>query len=104
VIFVQTRGDKIMRKALAIVLSSEQRVALERPARARSEPARVVEQASIILLAAAGLENKQIAQLMGIMLGNGISVAGAVFSRAALRLCRRTRRVRASRATSPPGG
>src|SRR5271168_1574442 len=56
-----------MRRAPAIVLNPEQRTALERLARARSEPARVVERARIVLLAAKGLENRQIAARMGIM-------------------------------------
>ena len=56
-----------MRTAPAILLNPEQRTALERLARARSEPARVVERAQIVLLAAAGLENKQIARRMRIM-------------------------------------
>ena len=65
--FVHTMEDEIMRTAPAILLNPEQRTALERLARARSEPARVVERAQIVLLAAAGLENKQIARRMGIM-------------------------------------
>ena len=56
-----------MRTAPAILLNPEQRTALERLARARSQSARVVERARIVLLAAAGLENKQIARHMGIM-------------------------------------
>jgi len=56
-----------MRTAPAILLDPEQRTALQRLARARSQPARVVERARIVLLAAAGLENKQMAQRMGIM-------------------------------------
>ena len=56
-----------MRTAPAILLNPKQRTALERLARARSEPARVVERARIVLLAAAGLENKQIAGRVGIM-------------------------------------
>ena len=56
-----------MPTAPAILLNPEQKTALERLARARSQPARVVERARIVLLAAAGLENKQIAQRMGIM-------------------------------------
>ncbi len=55
-----------MRTALQVELSSEQRTALERLARARSEPARVAERARIVLLAADGLENQQIAWRMGI--------------------------------------
>ena len=56
-----------MRAAPAILLNPEQKTALERLARERSEPARVVERAQIVLLAAAGLENKQIARRMDIM-------------------------------------
>jgi len=55
-----------MRIAPPIELRSEQRSALERLARQRSAPARVVERARIVLLAAEGLENKQIARRMGI--------------------------------------
>src|SRR5215469_12576970 len=65
--FVHTMEDEIMRVAPAILLNPEQKTALERLARARSEPARVVERAQIVLLAAAGLENKQIARRMDIM-------------------------------------
>jgi transposase len=53
-----------MRTAPLVGLTAEQRTALERLARARSEPARVVERARIVLLAADGLENKQIATRM----------------------------------------
>ena len=53
-----------MRIAAAVELSPEQRQALERMARGRSLPARVVERARVVLLAADGLENKQIAQRM----------------------------------------
>ena len=53
-----------MRIAAAVALSQEQRQALERMARARSLPARVVERARVVLLAAGGLENKQIARRM----------------------------------------
>ena len=53
-----------MRIAAAVTLSPEQRQALERMARARSLPARVVERARVVLLAADGLENKEIAGRM----------------------------------------
>ena len=56
-----------MRIAAAVALNPEQREALERMARARSMPARLVERARIVLRAADGLENKQIAAQMGIM-------------------------------------
>ena len=55
-----------MRIAPKVVLSQEQKQSLERMARARSLPARVVERARIVLLAAAGLENRQIGQQMSI--------------------------------------
>ncbi len=54
-----------MRTAAAVELNSEQMQALKRMARSRSLPARMVERAQIVLLAAEGLENKQIAQRMG---------------------------------------
>ena len=49
-----------MRMAAAVELNPEQRRILERRARGRSLPARVVERARLVLLAADGLENKQI--------------------------------------------
>src|SRR6201982_3567279 len=55
-----------MRTAPLIELSSEQRTTLQRLARQRSAPARVVERARVVLLAAEGLENKQIVRRMGI--------------------------------------
>lgn len=55
-----------MRTAPRIVLNPETRTALERMARRRSGPARGVERAQIVLLAAEGLENKQIAVRMAI--------------------------------------
>jgi transposase len=54
-----------MRTAPPVELSPEQRTVLERLARQRSLPARVVERARIVLRAAEGLENRQIAQQMG---------------------------------------
>jgi transposase len=56
-----------MRVARPVVLSSEQREVLESRARARSAAARSVERARIVLLAAAGLQDKQIAAKLGIM-------------------------------------
>jgi transposase len=56
-----------MRTAAPVELNPEQRVALERIARQRSLPARLVERARIVLRAWEGLENKQIAAEMGIM-------------------------------------
>lgn len=50
-----------MRVARGVVLNSEQKEMLEAQARARSAPARRVERARIVLLAASGLQDKQIA-------------------------------------------
>ncbi|MHB1698991.1 MAG: helix-turn-helix domain-containing protein, partial [Acidobacteriaceae bacterium] len=55
-----------MRFAAAFALNSEQRQALERIARARSMPMRLVGRARIVLLAADGMENKQIARRMNV--------------------------------------
>src|SRR5690348_11239721 len=55
-----------MRIAPAITLSSDQHAALEQWARSRSLPARVVERARIVLLAAEGRQDKQIAAAMKI--------------------------------------
>lgn len=55
-----------MRIAPAITLSWEQRASLEQWARSRSLPARVIERARIVLLAAAGRQDKQIAAAMKI--------------------------------------
>ena len=54
-----------MRIAPLVALSSEQRTILERLARQRSLPARLVERAQIVLRAAEGMENQHIARLMG---------------------------------------
>ena len=56
-----------MRTASPVRLNPEQKTTLERIARQRSLPARLVERARIVLRAAEGLENKQIAAQMGIM-------------------------------------
>jgi transposase len=55
-----------MRVALPIILSAEQRSLLEQQSRARSLPARQVERARIVLRAADGLQNKDIAAELGI--------------------------------------
>src|ERR1017187_899270 len=60
-------GRHSMRTAAPVRLNPEQKTALERIARQRSLPARLVERARIVLRAAEGLENKQIAAQMGIM-------------------------------------
>ena len=53
-----------MRIAPAITLSSDQQATLEQWARSRSLPARVVERARIVLSAAQGIQDKQIAATM----------------------------------------
>src|SRR5208337_130154 len=60
-------GAKTMRVARPVVLSTEQRDMLESRARARSAAARSVERARIVLLAAAGMQDKQIAAKLRIM-------------------------------------
>lgn len=55
-----------MRVARAVVLSVDQRKALEARARARRAPARSVERARIILLAAAGQQDRQISEQLKI--------------------------------------
>src|SRR5438477_2356606 len=55
-----------MRIAPAIVLNPEQRSALEQRARSRSLPARVVERARIVLLAAENQQDKEVAAMMEI--------------------------------------
>ena len=53
-----------MRRAPVITLSPEQRRVLESQARSRSFPLRVVERARIVLLAASGQQDKEIAARM----------------------------------------
>jgi transposase len=55
-----------MRVAPAISLSEETRLRLEKLARGRSTPLRVVQRSRIVLLAADGLQNKQIADRMDV--------------------------------------
>src|SRR6266436_4940216 len=55
-----------MRRACAITLTDQDRVTLERWSRSRSTAARLVERARIVLLAAEGRENKDIAVELGI--------------------------------------
>lgn len=55
-----------MRIAPAITLSSDQQATLEQWARSRSLPLRVIERARIVLRAAAGRQDKEIATAMKI--------------------------------------
>ena len=54
-----------MRVAPAIELSSEVRLELEKLSRRRTTPVRVVQRSRIVLLAADGMQNKQIAEQLG---------------------------------------
>jgi transposase len=54
-----------MRVAVAITLTDQERVTLTKWARGRSTPARLVQRARIVLAAADGLENKEIAARLG---------------------------------------
>jgi transposase len=54
-----------MRRACEIVLTEQERTALEHWARGRSTPARLVRRAQIVLAAAAGMRNKDIAVSVG---------------------------------------
>src|ERR1035441_2366419 len=55
-----------MRIAPAIRLSPEERTVLEYPPRSRSRPVRVVKRARIVLFAASGQQDKEIAAVMAI--------------------------------------
>ena len=55
-----------MRRACVLTLTDEDKATLERWSRSRSSEARLVERAQIILLAADGRENKDIAVELGI--------------------------------------
>jgi transposase len=57
--------DSIMRVAKPVVLTAEQRATLTKWSRGRSTPARLVQRAKIVLAAADGQENKQIAEDLG---------------------------------------
>ncbi len=54
-----------MRVAEAVVLTGEQKTTLERWARGRSTPVRMMERAKMVLLAAEGMRNKEIALALG---------------------------------------
>lgn len=55
-----------MRVAPEIELSSEARLELEKVSRRRTSPVRVVQRSRIILLAAEGRQNNEIAQRLGV--------------------------------------
>lgn len=92
-----------MRTAAAVELNLEQRQALERMARARSMPARLVERARIVLLAADGQENQQIARRMNMTPEKAARWRTASWQ-AASRLSKKMPRDRAARGPLPSGG
>jgi len=55
-----------MKVAVAIVLSAEEREELEKLARGRKVAVRVAERAKIVLLAAEGKQNQEIAKICGV--------------------------------------
>ena len=55
-----------MREARPVVLNPEQKETLEQCARARSRSVRMVERARIVLLAATGKQDKEVAAELGI--------------------------------------
>ena len=55
-----------MRRAIPIMLTNKQREELERLSRGRRVSVRLAPHASIVLLAAKGLQNKQIGERLGI--------------------------------------
>jgi transposase len=63
---MEIEGGRRMRVAPTITLTEEQRAELSAIARARSaQPARLVQRAKVILFAASGLQNKEIAERIG---------------------------------------
>jgi DNA-binding NarL/FixJ family response regulator len=64
-----------MRVARPIELSPEQQTALEQHSRERSIPARLLERARIVLQAASGLQDKQIADELHITPENDSAIA-----------------------------
>ena len=74
-------GTRGMRIAFAVILSPEQRQALERMARAHCLRAGVVEQAEIVLMSADGLENKEIARQISMTPGKAVGISEATVRR-----------------------
>src|ERR1700682_4091407 len=64
-LFVQT-GELVMKTARLIELSNEQRIKLEEMVRSQTLEVRAVRRAQIVLLAADGLGNREIAAALGI--------------------------------------
>ena len=66
-----------MRIAPAIELTPDQQSVLEAQARSRSLPARVVERSRILLLAAEGKQDKEIARSLSISIDSPLNLHGA---------------------------
>ena len=90
-----------MRVAPPIDLTSEQHEALEQCARARSLSVRLVERACIVLRAAAGKQDKDIAADLGITVPK-VARWWKRFLAWGMAAWRRTRLVRAALPASPP--
>jgi transposase len=58
-----------MRRAVEIVLTNEEQIALTKLAKGRRTPVRLAERSRIVLLAAQGLENREIAEQVGVARG-----------------------------------
>jgi DNA-binding NarL/FixJ family response regulator len=65
--------ERVMRQATPIMLTDEQRIELERRVRSQTLDARSVRRARIVLLAADGTGNHDIARRLGISRGQVIS-------------------------------
>ncbi len=92
-----------MRVARPVELNSEVRKAVERLARGRSLRARVVERARIVLRAADGLQDKEIAQELGVTPEKVARWRNRLLDCSMVESphCRKTPRVRAGRARLP---
>ena len=55
-----------MRRAVVVVLSEEEQTILKKWSRGKTTAARIVERANVILLAAQGIENNDIAEQLGL--------------------------------------
>ena len=88
-----------MRVARPVILDPEQRRTLQQQARARSLPARVVERAWIVLRAADGLQDKEIAAELGIQPENAARWRNR-FLDGDCRRCRRMLHAQVGRAAS----
>ena len=89
-----------MRIAARVILTDEQSAQLEAYARGRRIAARLVLRAKIVLLAAEGKQDLEIAAALGVV-ARTAAAGGLAFSSSASRGWRRMRPVRAMRRFSP---